>query len=291
MQVDRRDFLKWSAVGAGALLLGARPTQKAAASAVTMAMVYDATKCVGCRACQMACKRWNKLPAESTPGQELYESPLDLSATTWTLIKVRGATKGGRVLYPFIKHQCMHCTEASCVAVCPTGAAAHHGEYVLIDQAWCIGCGYCVQACPFKVPHLGHPKGTARKCTFCFDRVTKGQWPACAEACPVQALSFGPRAEIIAAAKRRVQTLQDSGVSQARLYGETELGGLGYMCILPEAASSYGLPDTPRYATANVLSQWLSGIVTAGVITALPFWLLFKRKEELATAKKSDKRR
>jgi formate dehydrogenase iron-sulfur subunit len=250
-----------------------------------MAMVYDATKCVGCKACQVACKRWNKLPPESTEGQELYESPLGLSATTWTLIKVRESTEGKTPAWPFIKYQCMHCTQASCVSVCPTGAAAHHGEYVLIDQTWCIGCGYCVEACPFDVPHLGEPKSTARKCTFCIDRVTQGQWPACAEACPVGALSFGPRAELLAAAKERVQTLRNNGTPQAHLYGETELGGLGYMCILPEPASLYGLPDAPRFATMNVLGQWLSGLVTAGVIAAVPLWLLFRRREELAAKK------
>ena len=286
MQLNRRDFLRWSAAGAGVLLLDATPSQKAVASPAAMAMVYDATKCVGCKACQVACKRWNKLPPESAEGLELYDSPLGLSATTWTLIKVRKSTEGNKVLAPFIKYQCMHCAQASCVSVCPTGAAAHHGEYVLIDQTWCIGCGYCVAACPFDVPHLGEPKSTARKCTFCIDRVTQGQWPACAEACPVEALTFGPRAELLAMAKERVQTLRNNGTPQAHLYGETELGGLGYMCVLREPASLYGLPDVPRLATMNVLGQWLSGLVTAGVIAAVPFWLFFRRREELVAKKK-----
>jgi formate dehydrogenase iron-sulfur subunit len=104
----------------------------------------------------------------------------------------------------------------------------------------------------------------------------------------VEALTFGPRAELLAVAKEQVQTLRGNGNPQAHLYGESELGGLGYMCILPESASLYGLPDAPRFATMNVLGQWLSGLVTAGVIAAVPLWLLFRRREELAAKKKPE---
>ncbi|MFQ6000281.1 MAG: 4Fe-4S dicluster domain-containing protein [Anaerolineae bacterium] len=288
MPFSRRDFLKLSTAGVGGLLLIGAPHEQASAMPTQKAMLYDASKCIGCRACQVACKRWNKLPQVSTDSEGLYETPRDLSADTWTIIKLREIGPDDPGDFPFCKYQCMHCTQASCVSVCPTGAAAHRGEYVVIDQKWCIGCGYCVAACPFNVPHLGEPKGTARKCTFCFDRVTGGQSPACVEACPAEALLFGERAGLIARAEERVRTLKNNGNPDAHLYGVSELGGLGVIYVLPRPTSLYGLPPSPKVATSNVLFQWLSGLIAAGTVVAFPFWLLFRRKEELTAEKSSE---
>jgi len=281
MRFSRRGFLKLSTAGVSGLLLAGVAREKASAMSTQMAMLYDASKCIGCRACEKGCKRWNKLPQVSTDSEGLYETPRDLSADTWTMIKLREIGPEETGDFPFCKYQCMHCVQASCVSVCPTGAAAHRGEYVVIDQNWCIGCGYCVAACPFNVPHLGEPKGSARKCTFCFDRVTVGQSPACVEACPAGALSFDERSTLLNMAEERVRTLKTNGSPDAHLYGASELGGLGVIYILPRPTSLYGLPPAPKLATSNVLLQWLSGLVAAGTIAMLPFWLLFRRKEEL----------
>jgi len=235
------------------------------------ALLYDSSKCIRCRACETACRRWNKLPPES--------KPLELSTTSWTVVKSIEHNTNGKKEQLFLKRQCMHCTEASCVAVCPTGAAAHHGEFVEFDQKVCTGCGYCIEACPFDVPHREPPMGTARKCTLCIDRLTQGLKTACTDVCPVGAIHCGAREELVIEGKMRVQTLSANGSPESHLYGETELGGLGVMYILLKPASVYDLPDIPRQATSNVLTQWASGIVTAGVLAVAPFWFFFRRRQ------------
>jgi len=254
------------------------------------AMLIDTSKCTACRGCQVACKQWNDLPAEKTRNWGSYQNPRELSANTWKLVTFREIDRGDEVKWLFLPMQCVHCTQASCVSVCPTGAAHHQGEFVVIDQKLCIGCGYCVEACPFGIPHSipgvgGRRKGTARKCTFCIDRVSNGLLPSCAKTCPAGAYKYGERDELIASGRSGVEHLKAKGHPNASLYGEKELGGLHVMFLLTEPASLYGLPEAPRPATSRVVGQWLSGLITAGIVAALPFWLLFKRKKELASGK------
>ncbi len=233
-----------------------------------MALLYDSSKCIGCRMCEEGCIKKNNQPRERELGQ--------LSKTAWTAIKSTPNSKGKKL---FLKQQCMHCTDASCVAVCPTKAAAHHGEYVVIDQEWCIGCGYCEEACPFGVPHRGEPPDTSQKCTFCIEDIQSGSKPACAEACPIGATTFGVRSELLTTAENKVQNLAKLGWPKAQLYGVNELSGLGVMYILLEPPAFYGLPEQPRQATKNVLTQWISGSLTAAVLM-LPFWFLYKHKSD-----------
>ena len=242
------------------------------------ARLIDVSKCTACRGCQIACKQWNGLPAEHTTQRGTYENPPHLSGVTW--IKVQFREKPGEWL--FRAHTCMHCTEASCEKVCPTGAISHNGEVVIIDQNWCIGCGYCVQACPYGVPHKDEEgQGTARKCRFCIDRITNGLEPACAKTCPTNTIQFGERDELLAIAKDRVQTLKTLGFSEANLYGENEMGGLHTLYVLTKPPDEFGLPEAPHLATSSTWAQWLSGAVAAGVVAAVPFWLLFKRKQRM----------
>ncbi len=257
------------------------------------AMLIDESRCMGCRGCQVACKQWNDNPAELTENWGTYENPPELSGITWTKVKFTEKMEGNHVKWLFLTQGCMHCTHASCEAVCPTGAVRHDGQYVLVDQEWCIGCGYCVAACPFDAIHSvfetaagAEQKATAKKCTFCVDRTTNGLPPACVKTCPAGALSWGDRNEMIAKGKDRVAALQAGGSTGANLYGEDQLGGLHRLYVLTDEPSAYGLPGAPRLATSNVAGQWLSGILTAGIVAAVPFWLLFKRQRSEETQRR-----
>jgi len=252
------------------------------------AILYDATKCIACRACQVACKQWNELEAEETTNRGSYENPPDLSASTWNKIRFIETEREGELNWLFARRACMHCTEASCAQVCPTGAISHDkGGFVIIDQGWCIGCGYCVLACPFHVPHKDESSGTARKCTSCIDRRSNGLEPACVKTCPTGALKYGDREQLIAEAASRVQALKADGHSNAYLYGEEELGGLGVLYVLDDSPEVYGLPESPKVAISTSVGQWLSGILAAGVVAALPFWFLFKRRKQIEAEQES----
>ena len=253
------------------------------------AILYDATRCTACRGCQAACKQWNENDEEiptvengvAAVNTGSYENPPSLSASTWVKMKFTEVERNGKLSWLFTRQACMHCADASCENVCPTGAISHvEGGFVLIDQEWCIGCSYCVQACPFDVPHKDEHTGTARKCVACLDRTTSGYQPACVKACPPNALRYGDRDTLLAEGQARVRALGGN----AYLYGEKELGGLNVLYVLDDAPEVYGLPEKPTLATKNAVGQWLSGILTAGLITALPFWFLFKRKRELESS-------
>ena len=246
------------------------------------AILYDSTKCTACRGCQVACKQWNEHGGEETENYGSYENPSDLSPETWVRMRFIETEHYGKFAWLFSRSACMHCEDASCSIVCPTGAIFKTDEgFVHIDQDWCIGCAYCLAACPFTVPHTEPPKGTARKCTLCSDRVPQGLLPACVEICPTAALTFGDRAELIAGAKARVDELVAGGQSEANLYGETELGGLGVMQVLQKPPSFYGIPEAPRQATNNVFIQWAGGIATAIALAAIPFMWIFKRGRQI----------
>jgi formate dehydrogenase iron-sulfur subunit len=248
--VDRRDFLKLAGVGlvgANSARLLLQPSGQALASAPNeddVAILYDVSKCIGCRICEEACKEYNNLPVETVP-------PSDLSAIKWNLIRQRQG--GDAADWPFFNYQCMHCTDAACVMVCPTGALHKDAEgFVAFDQDKCNGCGYCTQFCPFGVPHLGDVnlitgQAKAAKCTFCQQKVRAGiGGPSCAEACPTGALTWGRRGALLEEAKARVTDLKAEGHSEARLYGESEAGGLHRLSILLDAPAAYGLPVDPQ---------------------------------------------
>jgi formate dehydrogenase iron-sulfur subunit len=257
MQLNRRDFLRLSGTAlAGGIALSPANVGALSSREGELGILYDASKCVGCRACQEACKDWNKLPGETTDPQELYETPLDLSADTWTLIKLN---KSDQADWHFFSYQCMHCTDAACVTVCPTGALFKDERgFTALDQEKCNGCGYCTQFCPYGVPHLKTEsvltgKAKAAKCTFCQDRIWGGLGgPSCVEACPVEALVWGEWEELLDQARERVAVLRDQGLSGARLYGETETGGLHRLSIIFDQPRQYNLPDNPPGALAGI---------------------------------------
>ena len=197
--LSRRDFIKKTGTCAGVLLLPAISAPAGGMQSVfasgavdaehAAAMLYDATLCVGCKSCEVACKEWNKLPPDS-------EAPQDPTADTWTLIKQY--REAGTSSYR--KYQCMHCLHPACVSVCTVGALRKtEAGPVVYDASKCIGCRYCQYGCPFNVPKFQWDKalGLIGKCTFCAERIAGGLIPACADACPVGALLFGTRIEIL----------------------------------------------------------------------------------------------
>jgi formate dehydrogenase iron-sulfur subunit len=255
MQIDRREFIKGFGAGAAVTLISSaiKPGEAMAASgnmagANDKAMLYDSSKCVGCRACQNACKQWNHQPAESIGYEGIYDNPQDLSPDTWTLIKYAENSSSEDLL--LCKYQCMHCSDAACVKVCPTGALTHHPMgFVNFNQDLCSGCGYCSEFCPFHVPQIEGNTITGKtfmqKCTFCANRVTNGQGTACSEACPTGALVFGNRSELIEAGKQRVNELKATSPG-VNLYGENELGGLHVLYILSDLPGIYKFPTDPQ---------------------------------------------
>ncbi len=236
------------------------------------AILFDTNKCIACRGCQVACKQWNELPAETTTNRGTYENPPDLSPQTWLKINFVETVSQGKVDWLFNRHACMHCTDAACVRVCPTKALYHNeAGMVSYDKELCSGCGYCLDFCPFHVPRLQRNTltGIAKmdKCTMCtspgLDRVAAGYEPACVKTCPPQALTFGDRAALLAEGKTRVAALQSRGHKNAYLYGEKELGGLHVMYVLSDSPEVYGLPANPQVPVTAAI--WKSGLQPVGL--------------------------
>lgn len=249
---------------------------------MAVAMLLDLSKCTACRGCQAACKQWNDLPAVETENWGSYQNPPDLSSDTYTLIHFQEYVRDDNTLaWLFLNERCLHCTEAACVDVCPTGALSHNAMgFVSYEEDKCNGCGYCTQFCPFSIPRLGDVdliSGQAKssKCTFCQDRTTNGLQPACAQTCPTGAIQFGDRDELVAEGKHRVDVLVGKGRTDASLYGATELGGLHQMYVLEEKASVYGLPADPKYPAGAALKNVIRplgniafGAVLVGAVAA-----------------------
>jgi formate dehydrogenase iron-sulfur subunit len=207
-------------------------------------VLYDVNKCVGCRACQNACKSWNGLQPDSNGCDNLYDNPLGLSADTFTLIKAKEFEVNGEKKLFFIKNQCMHCNVPACANACLVTALIKTANGpVIYDDKRCIGCRYCMAACPFGVPtyEWDTPIPWVRKCTFCADRQSQGLTPACVSACPAGALTFGKRTDLIAEARERIAAEPDKYINH--IYGEHERGGTSWMYLSPVPFSELGLPE------------------------------------------------
>ncbi|MBI4840343.1 MAG: 4Fe-4S dicluster domain-containing protein [candidate division NC10 bacterium] len=239
------------------------------------ALFTDTSKCIGCRGCQVACKQWHGLPAEKTQFWGSYENPKALTAFTWRRVKFVEARGNGRVRWSFMSDNCKHCTDASCLAVCPTGAIFRRASGAVdINQNLCNGCRYCVSACPFGVISFNAETGRVNKCIFCPERVENGLAPACATTCPTGAISFGERGDLMAKAKARLEEVKKGGFPEARIYGETELSGLHSFYLLTRPPEAYGLPEKPKYAIASVFpdSAWsVAGALAIGVGAVVGF--------------------
>ena len=241
MSLNRRQFIKLAGLGVGGALIS--PQVALASGGVdaenSMAMLYDTTKCIGCRACQNACKDWNGNPAEADPSG-LYDAPMELSADTWTLIQLYEENGTSS----FVKHQCMHCLDPACVSVCPVHALQKTAQGpVTYDPKRCIGCRYCMIACPFSVPRFEWDETlpVIAKCTFCNDRLAVGDGPACAEVCPTGAITWGKRGELLTEAEKRLADHPDKYVDY--IYGKDDAGGTSVLYLSHVPFEKLGFPE------------------------------------------------
>jgi formate dehydrogenase iron-sulfur subunit len=268
----------------------------------------DTTVCIGCKACEVACKQWNQLPSDglSWTGNS-YDNTAELSATSWRHVKFieqfpgDGTRNTERVSLPLVANPavgdasgpstpgrwlmmsdvCKHCVTAPCQQACPTGAIIHNEfENVYIQPDICNGCSYCVASCPFGVITRASFDGHSHKCTLCYDRQRDGLVPACAKACPTASIQFGPVDELRERARRRVTELHQRGVAAAHLYGNEPsetYSALNSFYLLVDRPSVYGLPEQPFNPWLNMNGDYLrafTGGLTAIAVLALVFLFL-----------------
>jgi formate dehydrogenase iron-sulfur subunit len=238
-----------------------------------MGFFTDTTVCIGCKACEVACKEWNQLPATNgglnTLSGDSYDNTRRLDGLHWRhvrFVEQFGADRRqGRWL--LMSDVCKHCVRAGCLEVCPTGAIVRtEFDTVVIQSDVCNGCRDCIAACPFGVIGMNPVSGTAQKCTLCYDRLQSGLEPACSKACPTDSIQFGPVRELRERAARRVGVLKERGEGGAYLYGADErmLGGLNSFFLLVDRPEVYGLPTDPRLPTRNL--RWGSALSAAGAL-------------------------
>jgi formate dehydrogenase iron-sulfur subunit len=245
----------------------------------------DTTLCIGCKACEVACKQWNHLPAD---GLELtgasYDNTGQLSATTWRHVAfIEQFAPSGQGRWLMMSDVCKHCATPGCLEACPTGAIIKtEFDTVLIQPDLCNGCGYCVPACPFGVITLNeHSDGKAHKCTLCHDRLTVGLEPACAKACPTDSIQFGQVDDLRTRAQQRIGDLHAAGQSDAYLYGTPGspgatggVGSLNCFFLLLDRPEVYNLPASPAVPSRRLLPASLTSVAAAlllGLATGLAF--------------------
>ncbi len=261
----------------------------------------DTSLCIGCKACEVACKEWNALPADHlTLTGMSYDNTGALSAGSWrhvTFVEKIGDGEGNRptILKPYQSHWlmmsdvCKHCRRAGCLEACPTGAL-FRTEFgtVVVQQDICNGCAYCVPSCPFGVIELNRHDGKAHKCTLCYDRLKGGLEPACAKTCPTNSIQFGEISELKERARRRVRHLHDLGVGEAYLYGTSggpgatggieELRAFFLLLARPEV---YNLPVAPKLPSRRIRRSLAGGLTTmAGIALAAAFIFARGKKAE-----------
>jgi Fe-S-cluster-containing dehydrogenase component len=316
MRISRRDLLKGAAAaGATTVLAGEAAAREAVRPGPdAVGMLFDSTRCVGCRACQTACKRANELPPDAVAaGGGVYDAPADLNATTKTIVKAL-PTAAGPV---FVKQQCMHCVDPSCVSACMLGAMHKAGEgkrtfpgerlgsgVVAWDRYTCTGCRYCQIACAFNVPRFEwlEPFPLIVKCELCRHRADPAKAgllavanPACCEVCPRQAVVYGWRRELLAEARGRIAA--EPGRYAAHVYGETEGGGTQVLYLAAAGVSfqQLGLPALPdrsaaQFAESVSHAPYLHGFTPIALYAGLS-WIVRRNKRKQAAAEAEEAKR
>jgi formate dehydrogenase iron-sulfur subunit len=263
-----------------------------------MGFYTDTTVCIGCKACQVACKEWNQLPAINGGANRLsgqsYDNTVRLDGMNWRHVKFIEQFSPDRKTsrWLMMSDVCKHCVQAGCLEVCPTGAIIRtEFDTVVIQSDVCNGCRNCIAACPFDVIEINPVTHTAMKCTLCYDRLQAGLTPACAQACPTASIQFGPIDDLRRRAAARVQQLHGQGQAGAYLYGdETMLGGLNSFYLLVDKPEVYGLPANPQLPTRNLPTSSFFSIVSAAVVGLLGLLAFRKERMDRLAGERSDER-
>jgi formate dehydrogenase iron-sulfur subunit len=266
----------------------------------------DTSVCIGCKACEVACKEWNQIPMRSGSQSpqftgHSYDNTIDLGADAWrhvafveqrvpatvqdgaslveaaergTMLEagVQTYQEGDGLRWLMASDVCKHCTDAACLEVCPTGAL-FRTEFgtVVVQEDVCNGCGYCVPACPFGVIDQREDDGRVWKCTLCYDRLKDDKEPACAQACPTDSIQFGELTELRERAEQRLAKLQDAGQSRAQLYladDDDGISGAGAFFLLLDDPEVYGLPPDPVVTTRDLRAIWSTTALAAAALGA-----------------------
>jgi formate dehydrogenase iron-sulfur subunit len=293
MGITRRKFLGWVGAATGTTVITGKHASAASNKHFegypgSFGVLHDTTRCIGCRKCEQACNVVNELPAPEKSFDDLavLEESRRTNGGTYTV--VNGFKQGDGTSPTFVKTQCNHCLEPACASVCfvkafrkdKTGAVTY-------DASLCVGCRYCMVACPFNIPAYEYDEAfTPRvmKCTLCKPRIEKGQLPGCVESCPKEALTFGSRTQLIKEARRRIERFPDRYVDH--VYGETEMGGTSWLYLSGRPFSDIGMREDLGITPAPSL--------TAGPLSAVPIivglwpvlltgiWAISRRKDQIA---------
>jgi formate dehydrogenase iron-sulfur subunit len=247
-------------------------------------VLIDLTRCIGCRGCQVACKGWNERRVTETTMQGDYTNPPELNASCYTHIRFHEEDKDQAPVWNFVKDQCLHCKEPACASACPVGALIKTKEGpVAYDFDRCIGCRYCMVACPFQIPKYDW-ESTApwvEKCTFCSERIQEGMIPSCIKTCPTGTMLFGEREEVVAEAKKRISENPEKYVDH--IYGLEEAGGTSWVYISSVPFATIGFNTAiPNVALPNLTWGSLSKIPAAvgGFVAVLGAVAWFRNRGE-----------
>lgn len=252
MQLSRRNFFKLTgtAVTGAALLSGGKAEAATQPSEDAMGCLVDTTECIGCRKCEEACNERHGLaaPNESFEEMAVLENLRRPDEKSYTVINKYYPKNIGsltwRKLPSFVKFQCMHCNDPACVSACIVGALTKQPEGpVIYDKNKCIGCRYCMVACPFQIPAYEYNNALTpevRKCTFCFNYLKKGKLPACVQVCPKEVLTFGKRSDLLDLARWKMK--KNPGKYVDHIYGEKEVGGTSWLYLANEPFEKIGFP-------------------------------------------------
>jgi formate dehydrogenase iron-sulfur subunit len=250
----------------------------------------DTSVCIGCKACEVACKEWNQLPGNEPVFGDGFDNTRSLDSQNWRHVKFIDnvpddtATAGQGKAWLMMSDVCKHCSHASCLEVCPTGALIRtEFDTVFIQPDVCNGCRNCIAACPYGVIGLDEHSNVAQKCTLCYDRLQGGLEPACAKACPTQSIQFGPVDELRAMARQRLDDLHAQGIAEANLYGadDSVYGGLNAFFLLMDKPEAYKLPNAANAVLPrrNNARGYLATLVTAAVAVVGGLIALRRRRE------------